>query len=183
MSRAGLRSPKPTASSASMAGIAKRSRPSACSAAKPRGAFLAVYTAKVRLTVRTQDRATIVREGHGTGEGRGSSVGEAHDVALKAAETDATKRALVTFGKAFGLALYAKRVQAGAIGVRSHTMQGKAGEIGHDAFDRGSTVRTQILGQEVMVVPRRPRHAARSAVHRGEPPALRDPKRHSSQRA
>ena len=29
--------------------------------------------------------------------------------ALKAAETDATKRALVTFGKAFGLALYAHR--------------------------------------------------------------------------
>ena len=48
-----------------------------------------------------------MREGYGTGEGRGGSPGEAHDVALKAAETDATKRALVTFGKAFGLALYA----------------------------------------------------------------------------
>ena len=71
-----------------------------------RGAYLAVYSAKVRLTVRTGDR-TIVREGYGTGEGRGGSPGEAHDVALKAAETDATKRALVTFGKAFGLALYA----------------------------------------------------------------------------
>ena len=35
------------------------------------------------------------------------SVGEVHDRALKAAETDATKRALATFGKAFGLALYA----------------------------------------------------------------------------
>ena len=73
-----------------------------------RGSHLAVYTAKVRLTVRTQDRS-IVREGHGTGEGRGNSAGEAHDVALKAAETDATKRALVTFGKAFGLALYSHR--------------------------------------------------------------------------
>jgi hypothetical protein len=29
-----------------------------------------------------------------------------HDTALKAAETDATKRALATFGKPFGLALY-----------------------------------------------------------------------------
>ena len=48
-------------------------------------------------------------EGYGTGEGRSGSLGEAHDVALKAAETDATKRALVTFGKAFGLALYANR--------------------------------------------------------------------------
>ena len=70
-----------------------------------RGAFLAVYTAKVRVTVHT-DGATIIREGHGTGEGRGTSPGEVHDVALKIAETDATKRALATFGKPFGLELY-----------------------------------------------------------------------------
>jgi hypothetical protein len=31
-----------------------------------------------------------------------------HDIALKAAETDATKRALATFGKPFGLELYRK---------------------------------------------------------------------------
>jgi hypothetical protein len=72
-----------------------------------RGSCLAVYTARVRVIVRTGDR-TIVRDGHGTGEGRGNFVGEAHNLALKAAETDATKRALVTFGKAFGLALYAR---------------------------------------------------------------------------
>ena len=52
--------------------------------------------------------ATIVREGHGSGEGRGTSPGEVHDIALKAAETDATKRALATFGKPFGLELYRK---------------------------------------------------------------------------
>ena len=45
-------------------------------------------------------------EGHGSGEGRGTSPGEVHDIALKAAETDATKRALATFGKPFGLELY-----------------------------------------------------------------------------
>ena len=50
--------------------------------------------------------ATIIRDGHGTGEGHGSSPGEVHDIALKAAETDASKRALATFGKPFGLALY-----------------------------------------------------------------------------
>jgi DNA recombination protein Rad52 len=72
-----------------------------------RGAFLAVYTAKVRITVEANG-ATIVREGHGTGEGRGPSPGEVHDIALKAAETDATKRALATFGKPFGLELYRK---------------------------------------------------------------------------
>ena len=52
--------------------------------------------------------ATIVREGHGSGEGRGTSPGEVHGIALKAAETDATKRALATFGKPFGLELYRK---------------------------------------------------------------------------
>jgi hypothetical protein len=70
-----------------------------------RGTFLAVYIAKVRVTVHA-DGATIIREGHGTGEGRGMSPGEVHDIALKAAETDATKRALTTFGKPFGLELY-----------------------------------------------------------------------------
>jgi hypothetical protein len=72
-----------------------------------RGAFLAVYTAKVRITVHA-DGATVIREGHGTGEGRGASPGEVHDTALKAAETDATKRALATFGRPFGLELYRK---------------------------------------------------------------------------
>ena len=70
-----------------------------------RGTFLAVYIARVRVTVQA-DGATIIREGHGTGEGRGTSPGEVHDIALKAAETDATKRALATFGKPFGLELY-----------------------------------------------------------------------------
>lgn len=70
-----------------------------------RGAFLAVYTARVRITVQA-DGAVVIRDGHGTGEGRGSAPGEVHDLALKAAETDATKRALATFGKPFGLAFY-----------------------------------------------------------------------------
>jgi len=70
-----------------------------------KGIFLAVYIARVRLTVQA-DGASIIREGHGTGEGRGISPGEVHDIALKAAETDATKRALATFGKPFGLELY-----------------------------------------------------------------------------
>ena len=65
------------------------------------------YTAKVRITVRAGD-TLVVREGSGSGEGKGSSPAEAHDGALKAAETDATKRALATFGNSFGLALYDK---------------------------------------------------------------------------
>ena len=72
-----------------------------------RGSFLAVYIAKVRITVQANGTA-IIREGHGSGEGRGPSPGDVHDVALKAAETDATKRALATFGRPFGLELYRK---------------------------------------------------------------------------
>jgi Rad52/22 family double-strand break repair protein len=67
-----------------------------------RGSFLAIYIARVRISV-FADGATIVREGHGSGEGHGPSPGEVHDTALKAAETDATKRALATFGRPFGL--------------------------------------------------------------------------------
>jgi len=70
-----------------------------------RGTFVAVYVAKVRITVQA-DGTTVIREGHGSGEGRGTSPGEVHDIALKAAETDATKRAFATFRKPFGLELY-----------------------------------------------------------------------------
>jgi Rad52/22 family double-strand break repair protein len=61
----------------------------------------------VRIRVRAGD--TIVgREGSGVGHGTGATLGEAHESALKEAETDATKRALATFGNLFGLALYDK---------------------------------------------------------------------------
>src|SRR5262245_64004157 len=40
--------------------------------------------------------------------GRAASIDSAHEIALKAAETDGTKRALATFGNPFGLALYDK---------------------------------------------------------------------------
>jgi hypothetical protein len=74
-------------------------------ARETRGTFLGVYIARVRVIVQA-DGVTVIREGHGSGEGRGTSPGEVHDIALKAAETDATKRALATFGKPFGLELY-----------------------------------------------------------------------------
>lgn len=70
-----------------------------------RGVFTVVYIAKSKITVRT-DGSAVIREGQGSGEAKAGSPGEAHDLALKIAETDATKRALATFGKPFGLALY-----------------------------------------------------------------------------
>jgi hypothetical protein len=78
--------------------------------------YLAAYIAKVRIYVRAGD-VLIVREGSGTGEGKAATPGQAHEIALKSAETDATKRALATFGNVFGLALY-DREQAG---VRHHS--------------------------------------------------------------
>ena len=72
-----------------------------------RGETTCFCTAKVRITVRAGD-AVILREGIGTGIGRSRAAEAAHEIALKAAETDATKRALATFGNPFGLALYDK---------------------------------------------------------------------------
>lgn len=50
----------------------------------------------------------IVREGVGFGQGQDADLGKAHESAAKEAETDAMKRALMTFGDPFGLALYDK---------------------------------------------------------------------------
>jgi DNA recombination protein Rad52 len=68
--------------------------------------FSAAYVTRVRITVKAGD-TSIVREGSGAGEAHEVTPGMAHDRAAKAAETDATKRALMTFGNAFGLSLYA----------------------------------------------------------------------------
>jgi DNA recombination protein Rad52 len=59
------------------------------------------YIARVRISVQAGEEQ-IVREGTGAGY----TVAEAHALAAKEAETDATKRALATFGNPFGLALY-----------------------------------------------------------------------------
>ena len=67
--------------------------------------FAAAYIAKVRIAVRA-GAIVITREGCGSGNAKAPTPGEAHELALKAAETDATKRALATFGNPFGLALY-----------------------------------------------------------------------------
>ena len=67
--------------------------------------FMAAYIARMKILVRAGD-IRIVREGSGAGEATAVTPGQAHELALKAAETDATKRALSTFGNPFGLSLY-----------------------------------------------------------------------------
>jgi DNA recombination protein Rad52 len=67
------------------------------------------YTARVRISVSTAGQPALIREGSGAGHGIDVDLGQAHESALKEAETDAMKRALMTFGNPFGLALYDKQ--------------------------------------------------------------------------
>lgn len=63
------------------------------------------YIAKVRI-----EAGGVVREGTGFGSGmaKPEALGDAIESAVKEAESDAMKRALMTFGNPFGLALYDK---------------------------------------------------------------------------
>ena len=73
--------------------------------------YAAAYLTRVRITVRAGDQV-IQREGMGSGEALAGTAGQAHERASKAAETDATKRALSTFGNSFGLSLYKDKTEA-----------------------------------------------------------------------
>jgi DNA repair and recombination protein RAD52 len=72
------------------------------------GKWRVYYRAKVRIVVRSEDGAQTIREGNGFGSGIDKDIGQAHESALKEAESDAEKRALKTFGNQFGQALYDK---------------------------------------------------------------------------
>ena len=61
------------------------------------------YLCKARIIV-----DGVAREGCGAGHGIDRDLGQAHESAIKEAETDAMKRAFMTFGNPFGLALYDK---------------------------------------------------------------------------
>ena len=61
------------------------------------------YTAQCRITA-----FDVTRIGTGFGQGIDKDLGKAHESAIKEAESDAMKRALMTFGDPFGLALYDK---------------------------------------------------------------------------
>ena len=73
--------------------------------------YAAAYLTRVKISVRAGDRI-IQREGLGSGEAIAQTAGQAHERASKAAETDATKRALSTFGNSFGLSLYRDKTEA-----------------------------------------------------------------------
>ena len=73
------------------------------------GKWRVAYMATVRVKVRAGGVEDVVtRDGTGYGSGVDRDIGQAHESAIKEAETDAMKRALMTFGNPFGLALYDK---------------------------------------------------------------------------
>jgi hypothetical protein len=76
---------------------------------EPKPGWGVTYTARVRITIGGPGLAVVIREGCGAGHGIDTDLGQAHESALKEAETDAMKRALMTFGNPFGLALYDKQ--------------------------------------------------------------------------
>jgi hypothetical protein len=76
---------------------------------EPKPGWGVTYTARVRITIGTPGLPVVIREGCGAGHGIDTDLGQAHESALKEAETDAMKRALMTFGNPFGLALYDKQ--------------------------------------------------------------------------
>jgi len=61
------------------------------------------FRAKVEITV-----GSVTRTGIGFGNGIAKDIHDAYESATKEAETDAMKRAMMTFGNPFGLALYDK---------------------------------------------------------------------------
>jgi len=71
---------------------------------------LVCYKAQVEISTCGLDNPYIHHDGIGTGSSQmyPSNVADAHEVAMKEAETDALKRAAMKFGDRFGLALYDK---------------------------------------------------------------------------
>ncbi len=105
------------------------------------------YTARVRVTVNAVGLPPLIREGSGAGHGIDVDLGQAHESALKEAETDAMKRALMTFGNPFGLALYDKQQRGGARGgaaaVRRAAPPGQSAGAQHSSCLRSYPISTR----------------------------------------
>jgi len=73
-----------------------------CAATREReGQITTAYVAKVRISLNLESGQGF-RDAQGCGEGKASTPFEAHNQGLKAAELDATLRALASFGRPFG---------------------------------------------------------------------------------
>lgn len=87
----------------------------------------------------------VIREGSAFGSGVSKQLGDAIESAVKEAETDAMKRALMTFGNPFGLALYDK-TKANVADVVIEAPMITDDQIGViDALSKGSGVTIQTI--------------------------------------
>jgi hypothetical protein len=132
------------------------------------------YIARVRITVSAGGHGSLIREGTGAGHGIDTDLGLAHESAIKEAETDATKRALVTFGNPFGLALYDKSQAQVSGGQRGSAPRQPSAPPA--AFQGAPTD-----GQPSPARPAQP--SARPALQRPSHPAAQPVVWHSSQQA
>ena len=112
------------------------------------------YIARVRIRLGSQvsGAPTLVREGSGAGHGIDVDLGLAHESALKEAETDAMKRALMTFGNPFGLALYDKQQRQVTSSVREERAQQRQEPLvqaGHSQL----VGETRVIAPEVPALP------------------------------
>ena len=130
----------------------------------PKGGVVVTFSAKVRITVYSQDHAKkIVRERTGGHRGFGPTVGQAIEDAIKAAETDATKRAFVTFGNVFGLALYDKAQRnVGKEPARLPAARGQVLAPIDEGFDQAAPER-QPISQRALATSSSSRATARGA--------------------
>ena len=114
---------------------------------KPGWGVTYIARVRIRLGCQAMGAARLVREGSGAGHGIDGDLGLAHESALKEAETDAMKRALMTFGNPFGLALYDKQQRQ----VTSSVRQERAIQV---LGATGQAGQSQRLGQAGLTGPR-----------------------------
>jgi hypothetical protein len=136
------------------------------------------YIARVRITVAAGSHGLLIREGTGAGHGIDTDLGLAHESAVKEAETDAMKRALITFGNPFGLALYDKsqRQVSGAA-----PAQGQSEPRGVQT--RGGQPRPATPAPRPTPQPQRPQLSGNPATQRPLPSASHGPQRPQPQPA
>jgi len=101
----------------------------------------------------------VVRERSGGHRGLGPTVGHAVEDCIKAAETDATKRAFVTFGNIFGLALYDREQRnVGTPEVATHRRQGSVPPLApiDEGFEQAQQPRRQSVSAPWLCLPGHP---------------------------
>ena len=108
-----------------------------------KGNYVVSFRAKVRINVIANGGVTS-RDGVGFGSGISADIHQAYESAVKEAETDAMKRALMTFGNQFGLALYDKEQR----NVEDVEQKEKQAEHNQDVIERAENALSQINNPE-----------------------------------